>query len=43
VFYRTIHIINIAALMTDILMSDLVTHSKEHVSDLYEQYREILA
>ncbi|KAK2170768.1 hypothetical protein NP493_1143g01041 [Ridgeia piscesae] len=34
-FYRAIHSINIAAFMTDIITSDLVTHPKEHVSDLY--------
>ena len=28
--------------MTDIITSDLVTHPKEHVSDLYKQYRQIL-
>ena len=34
VFYRAIHSINIA--------SDHVTHPKENVSNLYEQYRQIL-
>ena len=28
--------------MTDIITSDLVTHPKEHVSDQYKQYRQIL-
>ena len=28
--------------MTDIITSDLVTHPKEHVSDLYKQFRQIL-
>ena len=28
--------------MTDIITSDLVTRTKEHVSDLYKQYRQIL-
>ena len=42
VFYRAIHSINIASFMTDIIMSDLVTHPKEHVSDLYKQYCQIL-
>ena len=37
-FYRAIHSINIASFMTDIVTSDLVTHPKEHVSDLYKQY-----
>jgi len=37
VFYKVIHIMNIAALMTGILTSELVTHPKENVSDLYEQ------
>ena len=41
-FYRAIHSINIASFMTDIITSDLVTHPKEHVSDLYKQYRQIL-
>ena len=41
VFYRAIHSINIASFMTDIITSDLVTHPKEHVSDLYKQYRQI--
>ncbi|KAK2171929.1 hypothetical protein NP493_1011g01052 [Ridgeia piscesae] len=27
--------------MTDIITADLVTHPKEHVFDLYKQYREI--
>ena len=39
-FYRAIHSINIAAFMTDIITSDLVTHPKEHVS--VKQYRQIL-
>ena len=30
-----------AALMTDILTSDLVTHPKENALDLYERYRQI--
>ena len=42
VFYRAIHSINIASFMTDIIISDLVTHSKEHASDLYKQHRQIL-
>ena len=42
VFYRAIHSINIASFMTDIITSDLVTHPKEHVSDLYKHYRQIL-
>ena len=42
VFYRAIHSINIASFMTDIIMSDLVTHLKEHVSDLSKQYRQFL-
>ena len=41
-FYRAIHSINIASFMTDIITSDLVTHPKEHVSDLYKQYRQIM-
>ena len=41
-FYRAIHSINIASFMTDIITSDLVTHPKEYVSDLYKQYRQIL-
>ena len=41
-FYRAIHSINIASFMTDIITSDLVTHPKEHISDLYKQYRQIL-
>ena len=41
VFYRAIHSINIESFMTDIITSDLVTHTKEHVSDLYKQYRQI--
>ena len=44
-FYRAIHstgTTNIASFMTDIITSDLVTHPKEHVSDLYKQYRQIL-
>ena len=28
--------------MTDIITTDLVTHPKEHVSDIYKQYRQIL-
>ena len=28
--------------MTDTVTSDLVTHPKEHVSNLYKQYRQIL-
>ena len=40
VFYRVIHSINIS-FMTDIITSDLVTHPKEHVSELYKQYRDI--
>ena len=31
VFYRLIHSINIASFMTDIITSDIVTHTKEHV------------
>ena len=42
VFYRAIHSINIASFMTDIITSDLVTHPKEHVSDLHKQYSQIL-
>ena len=42
VFNRAIHSINIASFFTDIITSDLVTHPKEHVSDLYKQYRQIL-
>ena len=42
VFYRAIHSINIASFMTDIITSDLVTHPKEHVSDLCKQYSQIL-
>ena len=41
VFYGAIHSINTAALMTDMLTSDLVTHPKEHVSDLHEEYCQI--
>ena len=41
-FYRAFHSINIASFMTDIITSELVTHPKEHVSDLYKQYRQIL-
>ena len=41
-FYRAIHSINIAPFMTDIITSDLVTHPKEHGSDLFKQYRQIL-
>ena len=41
-FYRAIHSISIASFMTDIITPDLVTHPKEHVSDLYKQYRQIL-
>ena len=41
-FYRAFHNINIASFMTDIITSDLVTHPKEHVSDIYKQYRQIL-
>ena len=42
VFYRAIHNINIAALMTEMFTSDLVAHPKENVSDLYKQYRHML-
>ena len=35
VFYRAIHSIKITSFMTDIIMADLVTHPKEHVSHLY--------
>ena len=42
VFYRAIHRINTVSFMTDIITSDLVTHPKEHVSDLYKQYHQIL-
>jgi len=42
VFYRSIYRIDIAALMTDILKSDLITHPKKHVSDMYEQYYQVL-
>ena len=42
VFYRAIHSINIASLLSDIIMSDLVTHPKEHVLDLHKEYRQIL-
>ena len=31
VFYRVIHMINNASFMTDIITSDIVTHTKEHV------------
>ena len=40
-FYTSIHKINTAAFMTDIITSDVVTHPKEHVSDLYKLYRQI--
>jgi len=42
VFYRAIQSINFAALITDILTSHLVTLPKENVSDLYEQYCQVL-
>ena len=42
VFYRAIHSINIASFMTNLITPDLVTFPKEHVSDLYKQYRQIL-
>ena len=42
VFYTAIHSINIASFMTNVITSDLVAHSKEHVSDLYKQYNQIL-
>ena len=42
VFYRAIHSINIASFMTYIIRSDLVTHPKEHISDIYKQHRQIL-
>ncbi len=42
VFYRLIHKIDIAALMTDILKSDLISNPKEHLSDLCRQYCQVL-
>ena len=42
VFFRAIHSINIASFMTGKITSDLVTHPKEHGSDLCKQYRQIL-
>ena len=41
-FYRPIHTINIAALKADILKSDLIIKSKGHLSDLCEQYYQVL-
>ena len=35
VFYGAIDNVNIATLMTDILKSDISTHPKEHVSELW--------
>ena len=40
VFYRAIHSINMASFITDSITSNLVTHHKEHGSDLYKQYRQ---
>ncbi|KAK2174584.1 hypothetical protein NP493_793g01001 [Ridgeia piscesae] len=42
VFYRAFHSINIAAFMADITTSNLVTHPREHLSELYKQYHQIL-
>ena len=42
VFYRAFHYINIAAFMADITTSNLVTHPREHLSELYKQYHQIL-
>ena len=42
VFYRAFHSINIAAFMADITTSNLVTHPRELLSELYKQYHQIL-
>ena len=42
VFYRAFHSINIAAFMADITTSNLVTSPREHLSELYKQYHQIL-
>ena len=42
VSYRAIHRIDITALMADILISDLITDKKKHLSDLYKQYCQVL-
>ena len=42
VFYRAFHCINIASFMADITTSNLVTHPREHLSELYKQYHQIL-
>ena len=42
VFSRAFHSINIAAFMADITTSNLVTHPREHLSELYKNYHQIL-